>query len=182
MTPKIQCANPRCRRLFPTDPRVKSQRYCSRSECQRLRKRRWQREKMETDRDYRLNQKESRQCWREQNRDYSRRYRANHPEYVQRNRLLQRGRDQRRRDNLAKMDESRSLCPLTPGIYHLIPAKGGLAKMDAISSKYFLIPNGYPFLAKKDSIDCRPFSGLGCATKEVAAHDGENDRSSRPGP
>jgi hypothetical protein len=76
------------------------------------------------------------------------------------------------------MDESGLLYPLAPGIYHLIPAKEGLAKMDAISSKYFLIPNGYPFLAKKDSIDCRPFSGLGCATKEVAAHDGENHRSS----
>jgi hypothetical protein len=156
MIPKIRCANPRCRRLFLPDPRVKTQRYCSRKECQRLRKRRWQREKMETDRDYRLDQKESRQCWSEQNRDYSRRYRANHPEYVQRNRLLQRGRDQRRRDNLAKMD--------------------------AISSKYLLIPNVYPFLAKKDSIDCRPFHGLVYATKEVAAHDGKNHRSSRAGP
>lgn len=156
MTLKIRCANPRCRRLFLPDPRIKTQRYCSRRECQRLRKRRWQREKMRTDPDYRLNQMESRQCWREQNRDYSQRYRANHPEYVERNRLQQRGRDQRRRENLAKMDESGALYPLPPGIYNLIPAKGDLAKMDAISCKYFLIPNGYPFLAKKDSIAFRP--------------------------
>jgi len=182
MSPKIRCANPKCRRLFLPDPRVAAQRYCSRKDCQRLRKRRWQREKMKTDPDYRMNQKESHQCWREQNRDYCRRYRANHPEYVERNRLLQRVRDRRVRDNLAKMDASRSLYPLTPGTYYLIPAKGDLAKMDAISRTYFLIPNAYPFLAKKDSIDLRPFSGLGCVTKEAAAHDGESHRSSRSDP
>jgi hypothetical protein len=179
MSQKIRCANPKCRRLFLPDPRVETQAYCSRKDCQRLRKRRWQREKMKTDRDYRLNQKESHQCWREQNRDYYRRYRAKNPEYVERNRLQQRGRDQRLGDNLAKMDALNSCYPVTPGTYYLIPAKGDLAKMDAISGKYFLIPSAYPFLAKKDLIDFRPFSGLGCAPKEDAAHDRESHRSSR---
>ena len=79
MSQKIRCANPNCRRLFVPDLRVKNHRYCSRKECRRLRKRRWQSEKMKTDPDYRKNQQESHQCWIEQNRDYYRRYRTKNP-------------------------------------------------------------------------------------------------------
>jgi hypothetical protein len=71
---------------------------------------------------------------------------------VKRNRLLQRERD-RKRQNLAKMDELEQISLVKPGSYYLIPAKGDLAKMDTLSQKYFLIPSSYPFLAKKDSMD-----------------------------
>jgi hypothetical protein len=182
MGQKIRCANPDCRRPFVPDPRVKNQRYCGKEECRRLRKRHWQREKMKTDPEYRQDQQESQQCWLEQNRDYWRRYRAKHPAYVKRNRLLQKGRDHRRRSRLAKMDASNLIYPVSPGSYYLIPAKENLAKMDPLSPKYFLIPQGYPFLAKKDSIDWMPLSGLGCPPKEVPAHDGESHPLSRPGP
>lgn len=183
MTQKIRCANPNCRRPFVPDPRVKNHRYCSRKECRRLRKRRWQSEKMKTDPDYRKNQQESHQCWIEQNRDYYRRYRAKNPQYVTRNRLLQKLRDQKRRDrSLAKMDTSKSLYPVIPGYYHLIPAKGDLAKMDSISPQYLLIPHRSPLLAKKDSIDSLSFSALECTTKEAAAHDGKSHPLSRPHP
>ena len=182
MIQKIRCANPNCRRPFVPDPRVKNQRYCRKEECRRLRKTRWQHEKMKTDPEYRKNQAESQQCWIEQNRDYWRKYRAKNPPYVKRNRLLQKGRDQRRRARLAKMDASNRLYPVSPGSYYLIPAKEKLAKMDSLSPKYFLIPQGYPFLAKKDSIDWMSFPGLGCTTKEAAAHDGESHPLSRPGP
>jgi hypothetical protein len=183
MSQKMRCANPRCRKPFVRDPRVKNQRYCGKKECQRLRKRRWQHQKMKTDPDYRKNQQESQQCWVEQNRDYWRRYRANHPSYVERNRLLQKGRDQkRRRQRLAKMDASQEIYPVTPGTYYLVPAKGDLAKMDPISSKYFVIPQAYPFLAKKDSMDL-PFSPkVDCGKKEATTHDRENHPLSRPGP
>jgi hypothetical protein len=182
MNQKSRCANPNCRRPFVRDPRVKDQRYCSKKECQRLRKRRWQKEKMKTDPDYRKNQQESQQCWVEQNRDYWRKYRANHPPYVERNRLLQKGRDQkRRRQMLAKMDASKEIYPVTPGTYYLIPAKGDLAKMDPISNKYFVIPQTYPFLAKKDSIDLLFSPEVDCGKKE-AAHDRKNHPLSRPGP
>ena len=136
-------------------PRNRKQYCCSRPECQRARKTNWQRIKMKTDPDYRKNQQESHQCWIEQNRDYYQRYRAKNPQYVKRNRLLQKLRDQKRRDrrNLAKMDESNPLYPVKPGYYHLIPAKGDLAKMDSISPQYFLIPDTCPLLAKKDSMD-----------------------------
>ena len=183
MTQKIRCANPNCRRPFVPDPRVKNHRYCSRKECRRLRKRRWQSEKMKTDPDYRKNQQESHQCWIEQNRDYYRSYRAKNPQQVTRNRLLQKLRDQKRRDrSLAKMDTSKSLYSVKPGYYHLIPAKRDLAKMDPISPQYLLIPNSSPLLAKKDSMDSRPFPALECATKEGTAHDGKSHPLSRPHP
>lgn len=172
MNQKIRCANPNCRRLFLPDPRVKNQRFCDRGECQHCRKSQWQRQKLKNDPDYRDNQQRAQQDWKEQNRDYWRRYRDSRPGYVKRNRLLQRERDRKR--HLAKMDASRDISTVKPGSYYLIPAKGNLAKMDAISSKYFLIPHGYPFLAKKDPIDLSSFSDLGCTRKEGADYDGKN--------
>jgi hypothetical protein len=90
MSQKIRCANPTCRRLFLPNPHVHNHQYCNRKDCQRVRKRRWQRQKMKNDPEYRDNQRDAQQCWMEQNRDYWRRYRDQHPEYVKRNRLLQR--------------------------------------------------------------------------------------------
>ena len=152
MSQKIRCANPHCRRLFHPNPRVKNHRYCDKRDCQRARKRRWQRQKMRDDPDYRDNHRAGQQAWLERNRDYWRRYRALHPEYVKRNRLFQKERDRKRQD-LAKMDALGEISSVKPGSYYLIPAKGDLAKMDTLSRRYFLIPSAYPFLAKKDSMD-----------------------------
>jgi hypothetical protein len=69
----------------------------------------------------------------------------------------------RRLSDLAKMDPSRDISSVKPGSYYLISAKSNLAKMDPLSPKYFLIPQAYPFLAKKDSMDLRSFSDLGCS-------------------
>jgi hypothetical protein len=161
MTQKIRCANPDCRRLFLPDSRVKEQRYCGKKECQRVRKRQWQRRKIKEDQDYRDNQREAQQCWSEHNPEYWGRYRDQHPGYVKRNRDLQRERDRRRRRaDLAKMDASTDISHVKSACYYLIPAKGNLAKMDASSIKYYLIPSTYPFLAKKDSIDLPSFSDL----------------------
>lgn len=162
MSQKIRCANPNCRRLFLPDSRVKGQRYCSKERCQRLRKKQWQRQKIKNDPDYRDNQRDAQQLWLEHNRDYWRRYREQHPGYVKRNRLLQKARDRKRcLPDLAKMDASKGISYVKPGSYYLIPAKSHLVKMDSLSPKYFLIPQAYPFLAKKDSMDLRSFSDLG---------------------
>lgn len=184
MTQKIRCANPNCRRVFVPDPRVKNHRYCRRQECQRLRRRRWQREKMRTDPDYCKNQQESRTSWTEKHPDYYRKYRAKNPDYVIRNRALQRLRDQKRRDrdNLAKMDASNGIYPVKPGCYHLIPARSDLAKMDSISHQYLLIPSSYQVLAKKDSMDFLSFSVLEYAQEEGAIHDGKSHHLSQPDP
>ena len=158
MSQKIRCANPTCRRLFLPNPHVHNHQYCNREDCQRVRKRRWQRQKMKNDPEYRDNQHDAQQCWIEQNRDYWRRYRDQHPEYVKRNRLLQRERDRRRRiRDLAKMDASDEISLIKPGSYYLIPAKANLVKMDTSSQRYFLIPSSYPNLAKKDSVDFSVF-------------------------
>ena len=154
MNQKIRCANPACRRLFLPDPHVKNHRFCSKNDCQRFRKRQWQRQKMKNDSDYQDDKRAAQQSWVEQNRDYQRRYRDQHPEYVKRNRFLQRERDRRRRlRNLAKMDASNQISLVKPGSYYLISAKEDLAKMDSSSKQYVLIPNLYPFLAKMDSMD-----------------------------
>jgi hypothetical protein len=47
MRGRIRCAHCSC--LFFPDPRVKNQRYCSSKECQRARKRLWQKEKLAHD-------------------------------------------------------------------------------------------------------------------------------------
>jgi hypothetical protein len=159
MSQRIRCENPACRCLFVPNPHVKNQRYCNNRDCQRLRKRLWQREKMKTDPDYRLDHRDSQQNWIKENPDYWRQYRSQHPEYVARNRLLQRERDKRRRSrNLAKMDASKQTSFVKPGTYYLFPARADLAKMDPSSHKYLLIPSSYPFLAKMDSVDSSAFS------------------------
>jgi len=154
MSQKIRCANPGCRRLFLPNLHVKNHRFCNRKNCQRFRKRQWQRQKMKNDPDYQDDKREAQQRWMEQNRDYWGRYREQHPEYVKRNRFLQKERDRKRRlCNLAKMDASGQISLLKPGSYYLIPAKGDLAKKDMSNQKYLLIPSSYPFLAKMDSMD-----------------------------
>jgi hypothetical protein len=143
MSQKIRCANRKCRRLFVPNPRAKNHQYCDREACQRVRRSRWQRQKIKSDPEYRKDQQESQQCWAEQNRDYWQRYREQHPRYAERNRLLQKDRDQRRQSgHLAKMDALNPESHVIAGSYYLIPGTGDLAKMDALSPKYILIPVG----------------------------------------
>ena len=61
----------------PANPKVKEQNYCGRADCQRARRREWQRKKMATDPDYRENQRNSQKQWQEKNPDYWRDYRKN---------------------------------------------------------------------------------------------------------
>lgn len=141
-TESLKCQN--CRRVIRhPNPRIKNQQYCSRKRCQRARKRKWQRRKMSSDQDYRLNQEDARTKWREENPDYSRRYREEHPEYCERNRLLQKRRDARRRcQDLAKMDASSPISFDNSEGYRIFPADSDLAKMDAFSPIYLIIPAG----------------------------------------
>ena len=142
MKPKQSCVH--CRRLFIANPRVKNQKYCSRDRCQRARKSRWQQRKIATDADYRKNQKDSQQTWQTQHPDYWRQYRDSHPQYRERNRMLQKQRDAKRRaKHLAKMDALKQLKSIKPDTYYLIPCMGSLAKMDASIQKINVIPEAY---------------------------------------
>lgn len=140
MNRPIRCAHCRCR--FVPHPRVKTQRFCSAKPCQQARKAQWQRDKMATDPDYQANQKDCQRSWQTRHPHYWRQYRHKRPDYCERNRLLQRHRDQKRRPRvLANMDASVSRTFVKPGVYHLIPEVGeSLAKMDALSMKCRLIP------------------------------------------
>ena len=140
MNHKPRCAH--CRHLFVPNPRVKVQRFCAQPSCQRARKTQWQRNKMATDPDYQANQRESQSAWRTQHPGYWRAYRQRRPDYGERNRILQRHRDYKRRPKpLANMDVLEPVTFIQPGMYHLIPAVGDhLAKMDALSQKCRVIP------------------------------------------
>jgi hypothetical protein len=93
---------------------------------------------MATDPDYRANHQDSQKSWRKRNHNYWRKYRSRHPNYCQRNRLLQKLRDRKRRfQNLAKMDALEHLSSIKAGTYYLLPR---LAKMDVLAQKVVLIP------------------------------------------
>jgi hypothetical protein len=139
MRGRIRCAHCSC--LFFPDPRVKNQRYCGNKDCQRARKRLWQKEKFAHDPDYKQNRQDSNEQWRGRNPDYWKNYRLKNPEYTRRNREHQKLRDSRATEaGLAKMDalEPRSIVKL--GTYYLVPESEDLAKMDASSIKVRLIP------------------------------------------
>jgi hypothetical protein len=93
-----------CGKPFEPRPQVPGQTFCSSPDCRRARKRQWQRDKRQSDPDYRVNQRKAQQKWAQDNPDYWRNYRKTRSDYARRNREQQRSRDQWRNDDLAKMD------------------------------------------------------------------------------
>ena len=141
-----------CSGLFTARRNVRDQQYCSKPQCQRERRRLWQREKLKQDLDYRANQAAAQQRWRERNPDYWRKYRQTHPAYTARNRLKQRDRNRLRglgatgpsAPAVAKMDAYQDKRPVGSGTYRLIPVTGsGIAKMDAYLVKIQVLSEGY---------------------------------------
>lgn len=147
---EFQCSC--CRRMVPRLAHVPKQSFCSRLRCQRERRRRWQRNKLAADADYRLNQQAACQAWRSAHPEYWPTYRAQHPDAVARNRAAQRARNATNRSPppappvledaspIANMDAfSAPISPVVPGRYRLIPdntrGAGAIANMDA----YFLV-------------------------------------------
>jgi len=131
---------------------------------------------MSSDPDYRENQKNAQIKWRENNPDYWRKYRREHEKYLQRNRILQKKRDAKRRvRHLAKMDASGDKIQIKQGGYfYIIPASLDLAKKDASAQKVLLIPEGCNNYATscKEGLDLQ--AGrlcLGCIKKETKPDD-----------
>ena len=113
-----------CGHAFRPRPQVPQQRYCPAKACQRYRRRSWQTARREADPDYRDNQARAQRAWLERNPDYWRGYRRTHPQYSERNRLLQRDRNgRRRRTPIAKMDASADGVPLLSGLYQISPVR-----------------------------------------------------------
>jgi hypothetical protein len=136
-----------CRLILPRNAKVKNQRYCGDKACQRARKRKWQREKLEADPDHRTNKRESQRVWQSKNPTYWQEYRRRNPDSGERNRQLQQVRDRAKRqgparDGLAKMDTSTQLFNDTSAIYYISTDVGNLAKMDALPVKIIPIAVG----------------------------------------
>lgn len=130
-----------CAVAFETSTRVPSQNYCNRPECQKERRRIWQKQKREADDDYLANQLQCQRRWRDSHGDYWQKYRADNPGYVERNRQQQRARNARRRGSVvAKMDASAPISPIASGTYRLsLAEQGEIAKMDAWIVKITLL-------------------------------------------
>jgi hypothetical protein len=136
-----------CGEAFRPRSQVPDQKYCSASACQRARRRRWQRAKLQSDADYRENQARAQRAWVQGHRDYWREYRRTHPQYCESNRVAtrQRQRERRRRAaQFAKMDASRAVSCVPSGTYRLVPASAAeFAKMDAWIVEMTLISRPY---------------------------------------
>ena len=132
---------PHCKRKFIPHPAVKKQRYCGSPDCQRARKRTWQKEKLRKDPDYRQNQVASQKAWCTRNRQYWRDYRKRHPAYQEQNRLRQRTRNRQRR-MIAKMDERHVKTLIPQGRYRLAPLYGKIAKMDELIVEIGVVAGG----------------------------------------
>ena len=123
-----------CGQAFQPRPQAPNQTYCSLPDCQRARKRQWHHNKLQSDPDYRGNQRDAQRAWLERHPDYWRNYRDAHPEYAERNRDRQRAIQSGNTHSLAKMD----VCwppSLTPGLYRITPARG----TDASSSRALVV-------------------------------------------
>lgn len=121
-----------CDRLFRPRPQTPNQSFCSNTECQRERRRQWQRLKLQADPDYQDNQARAQRAWNKRNPDYWREYRQSHRQYVERNRAMQQQRNAKARvGQVAKMDVSDPLARPPSGFYRLslIP-DNGIAKVD----------------------------------------------------
>lgn len=104
-----------CGSLFEPRPQVPNQTFCASPDCQRARKRQWQRAKLYSDLDYRINQRAAQQAWAQRNPDYWRNYRDAQPDCAQRNRGQRRSRNHTQNGDLAKMD----VCGLPNGLYRI---------------------------------------------------------------
>jgi hypothetical protein len=144
---QIPCCH--CGDFFTPDPRHKNQVYCMKPACRCARKAAWKRNKMQTDPDYRYNQKVSNQKWAMEHSGYWKEYRGRHQDYVKRNRILQAVRNRRRvtghrpdaKGNLiAKVDASIFNKNRMVGQFYLVPV---IAKVDALKVNIFDISSPY---------------------------------------
>lgn len=140
----VPCAG--CSTFFV--PRNKCQVFCSKPDCQRVRKTLWQKQKLSTDPEYKEGQRLAQKKWLQNNPDYWKNYRRWNPEKMDRNRSLQKIRNmKKRRDQsvskpsnvigIAKMDARKPSGYSLSGQYWLVPT---VAKMDAVKIFITSIP------------------------------------------
>jgi len=138
-----------CNRHFTPHPKSHHhQKLCGRQSCRRAYKSAWEKARRRESAAYYDCRHASQRQWSQNHPDYWFRYRASHPEYADRNRALQRARDQLKRVQaantarsegsppLAKVDRQKTAAStINTGFYHLVPiAPESLAKVDRKNS------------------------------------------------
>jgi len=132
-----------CKTIQPANIRLKgTQYYCSQPACQRARKAAWQKDKLARDPQYRVQQQECLRAWRKRRPldQYQTQYRLQHPAYVERNRILQKRRNQQwskhqqikkivKMDVLQKPPEKSTAYVMRP---YKLDDSGKIVKMDAL--------------------------------------------------
>jgi hypothetical protein len=144
-----------CGCLFEVCNKVKKHEFCNKKECQKARKRKWQRDKMNNDANYRKDQKIAQEDWRNNNPDYWKNYRRDNQEYTDRNREQQQIRDRVKKAKsapaeksgpIAKMDALMPERAILSGKYQLVPIMPDMiAKMDALIVEINMISNNYTY-------------------------------------
>ena len=130
-----------CKEVVEKNPRCPGQEYCGKTDCRKARRREWQRKKMKTDPDYRANQKRSQEIWQKEHKGYWKQYRKQNPDKAERNRILQKVRNQ----GLSPSD--------TRQLKMVLPEK--IAKMDSLENRKLLLSGAFwlvPKIAKMDSL------------------------------
>lgn len=82
-----------CSKTFEPRPQVPDQAYCSSPECQRARKRQWQKDKLRSDPDYQANQRAAQRAWSARNGEYWRGWRQAQQASAARDRVSSAGND-----------------------------------------------------------------------------------------
>lgn len=134
-----------CGQRFRKRPQLLQQLYCPAPDCQRQRRRQWQQETRERDPDYKDNQARAQKAWSKRNPDYWRKYRRENPERSERNKMLQRERNAKRKKNpIAKMGASMTNLSVPSGVYRLVPIDVPMfAKMDAWTVEIKVLSTAY---------------------------------------
>jgi hypothetical protein len=165
---KRYCIN--CGKKLMPPFRNPHQKYCKAHKCQNKRKSLWQKKKIDSDPDYKANQKLSGSSWNENNPGYYKKYRQKNKRYTEKNRIKQRERNKRRRSKLketnantsiysvAKMDALSIINAINSGKYKLVPISGSdpmIAKMDAFIVQLAVITNDSDISTPICKCDCK---------------------------
>ncbi len=148
MKKRKRCQNKDCGVLFTPCPQVPGQTYCSKKECQKARKKEWNKKKFATDPDYREARQAAQRRWKKKNPNYWKDYRTCHPDYIHNNRIRQKVRNQKRQKHssvakIVKTDESITINPLISGRYRIIPIlSGAIVKTDECIVEIAVVSDG----------------------------------------
>jgi len=133
-----------CQQGFQRSLYHPNQNVCCLEACQRQRCRDYQRQKRQTDADYRETCRESQKKWRAAHPGYQKAYWHNHEHAAEQNRQRQRERDRQRRvQNLVKNNLALDLKRSTTGVWLVGPGVSDLVKNN-LAASHIVIFQGDP--------------------------------------